>query len=114
VVQRFQTPEITEDLLQEMVQRIVQVVAPEKIVLFGSRARGDACSHSDLDILVIMDSTEPRHRRSIPLYGALSDVMIPMDILVYTPEEVSEWSNVRQAFPTTAIRQGRVLYERKG
>lgn len=107
-------PQVTEDLLQEIVHRIVEVANPEKIVLFGSRGRGGGHARSDLDILVIKQSDEPRFRRPVILYGALSDIMIPMDILVYTPEEVSEWSNVRQAFPTTAIREGRVLYEKEG
>lgn len=111
--EKFQTPEVTEKLLDEIVQRIVRTVNPEKIVLFGSRARDDSRPVSDLDILVIMESTEPRYRRSIPLFSALSDIPIPMDILVYTPEEVREWSGVRQAFPTTALREGRVLYERE-
>ena len=113
MTERVPIPDVTEDLLEEIVQRIVHVVDPEKIILFGSRVRGDSRVQSDLDVLVIMESTEPRSQRSIPLFGALSDIMIPMDILVYTPEEVREWSNVRQAFPTTAVREGKVLYERE-
>jgi predicted nucleotidyltransferase len=109
----MQAQEITQDLLQEIVHRIVEVADPEKVILFGSRGRGDSHAHSDLDILVIKESNEPRHRRSIPLFSALSDIMVPMDILVYTPEEIQDWSNVRQAFPTSAVREGRVLYERK-
>ena len=58
-----------------------------------------------MDLLVIADSKEPRYRRSARLYGVLSDILIPMDILVYSPEEVEEWSGVRQAFVTTAIRE---------
>lgn len=104
---------VTADLLDEIVRRIVAVMNPEKIVLFGSRARGEARPAGDIDLLVIANSSEPRHRRSPPLYEALSDIRIDMDILVYTPEEVREWSQVRQAFPTTAIRDGKVLYEKQ-
>ncbi|NTU65533.1 MAG: nucleotidyltransferase domain-containing protein [Chloroflexi bacterium] len=98
-------------IIQEIVRRIVQVSQPEKVILFGSRARGTARSMSDIDLLVIAHSTQPRHRRAAPLYGVLSDIIAPMDIVVYSPEEVQEWSEVRQAFVTTAIREGQVLYE---
>lgn len=103
---------IDEALVREVADRIVETVHPERIILFGSRARGDSGEASDLDILVIVKSVEPRHRRSVPIYGALSDVLVPMDIIVYSPDEVEEWSEVPQAFVTTAIREGRVLYEK--
>lgn len=98
-------------LLEEVVRRIVAVIRPKKIILFGSWDRGEARPESDLDLLVIAETTEERYRRSLPLYGALSDILVPMDILVYSPAEVEEWSGVDQAFVTTAIREGRVLYE---
>ncbi len=100
-------------ILREVARRIVELVHPEKIILFGSRARGEGGNRSDLDILVIAESAEPRHRRSVPIYGALSDILVPMDIIVYTPAEVEEWSDVPQAFVTTAVREGTVLYEKE-
>jgi len=103
--------QVDEQLLRDVVRRIVDVSHPRKIILFGSRARGTARAGSDLDLLVIADSGEPRHRRSAPLYGALSDIIVPMDIVVYTPREVEEWGPVAQAFVSTAVREGRVLYE---
>jgi len=104
--------QVDAQLIQEVVNRIVEAAHPEKIVLFGSRARGNPRPDSDLDVLVIADSREPRYRRSAPLYGALSDVLVPMDIIVYTRGEVEEWQAVPQAFVTTAIREGKVLYEK--
>lgn len=101
-------------LIQEIVRRIVNVSQPEKVILFGSRARGTARPESDIDLLAIANSTQPRYRRAAPLYGALSDIIAPMDIVVYSPEEVQEWSEVRQAFVTTAIHEGQVLYENPG
>jgi len=47
------------------------------------------------------------------LYTRLADVSAEVDILVYTPEEIAEWSAVPQAFVTTAVREGKVLYERQ-
>lgn len=102
---------VDTELLNEIVRRIVEAIRPDKIVLFGSRARGDAHRGSDIDLLVIAGSSEPRYRRSAPLYGVLSDILVPMDILVYTPDEVKAWREVRQAFVSTALREGRVLYE---
>jgi predicted nucleotidyltransferase len=103
--------QIDAKLMDEIVRRIVEVIQPEKVILFGSQARDEARPESDIDLLVIAESTRPRYRRSAPLYGALSDILVPMDILVYSPEEVKEWSEVRQAFVTTAIREGKVIYE---
>jgi len=103
---------VDDELIAEVVRRIVEVADPDKIILFGSHARGEAGSRSDLDILVIKDSDVPRWERSGHIYYALRDIMVPMDILVYTEEEVYDWSLVEEAFITTAVREGRVLYER--
>ena len=97
---------------EDIAQRIVQVAHPQKVVLFGSRAKGQARNDSDWDILVIAESKRPRHERAGPLYGALSDLRQPVDILVYTPAEVAEWKDVPQALVTTATREGRILYEK--
>ncbi len=99
-------------LLDEMVRRIRETAEPERVILFGSHARGTARADSDFDLLVIKESKEPRYRRSAPLYTKLADLPVEVEIIVYTPEEVAEWNSVPQAFVTTAIREGRVLYER--
>jgi len=104
----------TDQILAEMVARIRESVHPERIILFGSRARGDARAESDFDLLVIKQSDEPRYRRSARLYGLLADLPAEVDVMVYTPREVQEWSGVSQAFVTTALREGKVLYEREG
>jgi uncharacterized protein len=98
----------------EIVRRIRSVANPRKIVLFGSRARGEHRPDSDIDLLVIEDSSVPRHRRSIPLNAALADLPLDVDteVVVYTPAEVDEWRNAGAAFVTTALREGKVLYER--
>lgn len=103
--------QVDAKLMDEIVRRIVEVIQPEKVILFGSQSRDEARPESDIDLLVIAKSTQPRYRRSAPLYGVLSDILVPMDILVYSPEEVKEWSKVRQAFVTIAIREGKVIYE---
>lgn len=106
--------QVDSDLMNEIVRRIVVTARPEKVILFGSRARGDARPDSDIDLLVVANDPQPRSLRACALYGALSDILIPMDILVYRPEEIEEWRNVPQAFVTTAVREGDVLYEDHG
>jgi predicted nucleotidyltransferase len=108
--QALEYPAVTERLLDEVVRRVLQVGSPQIIVLFGSRARGDARPDSDLDLLILEDSELPGYRRSPRYYHALTGPFPDMDILVFTPDEVSKWSNVPNAFVTTALREGRVLY----
>lgn len=105
---------LKDDLVQDIVRRIVEMAQPDKVILFGSRARGDARPDSDFDVLVIKDSDEPGYRRDALLYLALAGLNAPVDVMVYTPEEIREWSAVPQAFVTTAVREGKVVYERKG
>jgi len=107
-------PTVTEQLLAEVVRRVLLVGSPHKIVVFGSRARGEARPDSDLDLLVIEDSDLPRYQRSPRYYHALAGLFPAKDILVYTPEEVKEWSEVPNAFVTAALREGKVLYGNLG
>ena len=102
-----------ELLLREIMRCIVDAAHPLKIILFGSRARGGHGPGSDLDILVIEESSEPRHIRARNLYGAVSGIErdVDVDIVVYTPREAWEWSAVPDALVTTAIREGKVVYE---
>jgi predicted nucleotidyltransferase len=102
-----------QQILSDIVLRIRSVANPRKIVLFGSRARGDHRPDSDIDLLVIEDSPLPRHRRAIPLTAALSALPLDVDtdVIVYTPAEVEDWRGASAAFVTTALREGKVLYE---
>ncbi|MGO9466583.1 MAG: nucleotidyltransferase domain-containing protein [Isosphaeraceae bacterium] len=107
-------PAVTEQLLEEVVRRVRLVGSPHKIVVFGSRARGDARPDSDLDLLIIEDSDLPRYERSPRYYRALAGLFPAKGILVYTPEEVREWSDLPKAFVTAALREGKVLYANAG
>jgi predicted nucleotidyltransferase len=104
--------ENNKDIINEIARRIVDTVKPQKIILFGSHAYGNPDKNSDIDILVIMKSKLPRYKRSVPIYKALAGILIPKDIIVYTPEEVKEWSDVPQSFVTTAISKGKPIYEK--
>src|SRR3989338_2139793 len=86
-----------EVLLRQMVETIVNEVAPETIILFGSRARGDARAGSDVDLLVV--ETEPfspqrsRRKESARLYMALRGLAVSKDILLYSREEFEHLKN---------------------
>ena len=103
---------IGEPLLQTIVQRLLVAGRPQKIILFGSQARGQADRDSDYDLLIIEKNSQPRYRRAVPYRRALKDLGTSKDIVVWTPSEIREWQNVSNAFITTALREGVVLYER--
>ncbi len=91
----------SEQILNAIVERIEAIAHPERVILFGSRARGEARPDSDFDLLVIAESDEPRYRRSAWLYAALATIPVEAHVVVYTPSEVAEWS----AVPQGLIRQ---------
>ncbi len=101
-----------QQILGEIVRRILTVANPERIILFGSRARGEARRGSDYDILIIADSDLPRWQRTPPIYDVLGGLGVPKDIVWWTPEEVVRWRDARAHFVTRATREGRTLYER--
>lgn len=105
-------PPVTDELLEEAVDRIRTVGAPKRIVLFGSRARGEARPDSDLDLLIIEESDLPRYRRSGRYRRALLGLFPSKDIVVWTPEEVAEWQSVPNAFITSILAEGKTLYPR--
>ena len=102
------SPEITT----EMVARIRNAIRPDKIILFGSQARQDARPDSDFDLLIIAPSDLPRWQRTPPLYQLLAGLGVPKDIVWWTLEEVEEWRGVKSHFVNTALREGKVLYEK--
>ena len=101
---------ITKDQIDQVVATIVQNVHPEKIILFGSYASGNPGEDSDLDLLVVKDMPQKRIQRGREIRKYLRGIGIPIDLLVYTPQEIEEWRDTRAAFITQIIDQGRVLY----
>ncbi len=101
---------IEQTKIEEIVNRIVEKVKPEKIILFGSYARGNPTKHSDLDLCVVVTEKEYSRDLSVQIRRLLRGILVPMDIIVYTSFEIKEWENVKMAFPTTIMRTGKVLY----
>jgi uncharacterized protein len=97
--------------LAEAVRRLVRTFQPERVYLFGSRARGDAEADSDYDLMVLVrESNDSAYRRARDAYTALLDVAIPMDILVWTRDEFNTQLPADASLPATILREGRVLY----
>ena len=101
--------------IEEIIKRIVSSYRLEKIILFGSYAHGNPTENSDLDLLVVVKSSNlPRYKRAREIRKHLWGVTdIPKDILVYTEDEIEEWKEVEEAFITRAVKEGRILYENK-
>ena len=102
----------TDSVVAEMTERVRRTINPDRLILFGSRARGDSDLSSDYDLLIIAPSGLPRHRRTAAVYRLLAGMGVPKEIVWWTPEEVAEWRDVRSHFINTALREGKVLYEK--
>jgi predicted nucleotidyltransferase len=104
---------VDDALISTIAKRIKEAVKPLKIILFGSYATGKANADSDIDILIVAGKSGiSKNHIASKAYGALAGVLIPKDIVVCTEKEIKDWSNVPQAFVTTAIAEGKVIYEK--
>ena len=104
----------TEQIIGEMVERIVALAHPERIILFGSRSRGNPEPDSDVDLLVVMDSEGERKKEAtVALGSAVADLALPKDIVVATPQEIATRGRLRSTVLYAALHEGRVLYARR-
>ena len=92
------------------VRTLAEVALPERIIMFGSYARGDAREDSDLDLLVIERDVEDRAREMVRLRRALRPLRIPVDVLVYSAADVARWGNQPGSVLYWALREGKVIY----
>lgn len=103
----------TSQIISDIVKKIRQDYDPEKIILFGSYAKGTPRYDSDIDLLVVKDSNLRRDERDKEIRKSLKEIKFPLDIFVYTPQEVAEYSHLKGSFISAIFKEGRVLYERK-
>jgi predicted nucleotidyltransferase len=103
---------VTHRALDQIVRRIVQELKPEKIVLFGSYGYGSPTEHSDVDLLVIMETTNRPADRYLAISRLIRPRPFPLDILVKTPQEVSQALQKGDFFIREIVTKGRTLYER--
>jgi len=107
---------IADVTLSQMVDVIVNEIQPEKIILFGSHAKGFSNPDSDIDFLIVdakpFGAERSRRKEMARIWKALGKFMLPVDILLYTQTELeSRMSSINSA-AARAVKEGRVLYER--
>lgn len=104
-----------QNQIKAVVERIAKEYQPEKIILFGSAARGEMGSDSDVDLFVVKNDEKPRHQRSVDVRGALRETgyTFPLDVLVYTPKELEYRLWLGDFFVKRVMREGKVLYAKQ-
>ena len=102
----------TEAIISTMVDRIVGLFGPSRVVLFGSYARGTAIEWSDVDLLVVMGNGTDKRRTAVEIRRSLGDLPVSKDIIVATPDEITSRGSVVGTVLHSALREGRVVYER--
>jgi predicted nucleotidyltransferase len=101
---------LTEQTLQEIIGRIVEVARPQQVILFGSAARGDMGPHSDVDLLVVVE--RPVHRRQLAqsIYCNLVGVGFAADVVVVTVEDLRRYKEHPGMVIRPALEEGKVIY----
>ena len=104
---------MTEEIVK-IKEIIVNTYHPDKIILFGSHAKGKADDNSDIDLLIISDREKnlPRYKRGLDVRIKLSEILTPKDVLFYTHADIERWRNIKHTFVNEVLNQGKVLYER--
>jgi len=105
---------MVEPLVDEIARKIVAAFHPRRIVMFGSRARGDARPDSDLDLMVEMESADPPAQRVRALLALFGLRRWAMDVVVFTPQEVVEQRRYRNSLIRVIEAEGRVQYVQPG
>ena len=106
--------QVTEQSIKSLVKNIVDEFHPEFIYLFGSRARGEMREDSDVDLLIIVsepfDKTHSRRMELSRLWRLVACFRLPVDVLLFSRNEVEEWRTSGSHVIGRALREGRPLY----
>ena len=102
--------ETVQRQIREMVDRIVRQFKPERVILFGSHARGEGAPDSDVDLLVVMPLQGNKRDKAVEIGVALYDIRVPKDIIVTTPEDYEWRKDVTGTIEYPASHEGKVLY----
>jgi predicted nucleotidyltransferase len=101
----------SDPTLYEIVRRLVDAYEPERVYLFGSRARGDQDPNSDYDLLLVVpDEAQPSRKRSRLAYERLWGTGTGADVLVWTKDRFESRLHLKASLPATVLREGKLLY----
>lgn len=95
------------------VERIVSCVAPQRVVLFGSRARGESSMDSDIDLLVVLPEIADKHRAAVAIRRELRDLPASKDIVVSTAAEIERRGDISGTVLHEALQTGTTVYEQR-
>ena len=101
---------VTAEILEEITRRIVAALQPKRIILFGSYANGRPTPDSDVDLLVILETTQKPAERQVAVSRLIRPRPFPVDILTRTPQEIEESLRKQDPFIQEILAQGKVLY----
>lgn len=101
---------IQDARLGEIVQRIVRSVHPERIILFGSRARGSGRTDSDYDLMIVSPTPLPKGQRAGAVYQSLWGLDSSVDVIWLTPAEFTDWQGVPLHVAGQASRYGQLIH----
>jgi uncharacterized protein len=101
---------IEPNVLRDIVQRVARIARPEKILLFGSAARGEMGPNSDVDLLVVKRGNFNRRRLVARIYSHLYGTMAAVDLVVVSPAELRRYRDAPSLVIFSALREGRVVY----
>ena len=101
---------LDQQTLDDIIRRIVEVAQPEKIILFGSAARGEMNRHSDVDLLIIKECADPLELMG-QIYQNLHGAGAAIDAIVVTPQSVERYKDSHALVIKPALREGRIVYE---
>ncbi len=104
------TKSVSKEALEEIIRRVVEVAQPERIILFGSAARGETGPNSDVDLLVVKRGKFDRGTLTEDIYQRLYGVGQAVDVVVVTPEQVARYRNTHWRVIAPALREGREVY----
>ncbi len=102
---------ITKNKIEEAVGILRDAARPQRIILFGSYARGDAKEDSDLDFLVVESRVPDQRMEMVRLRRVLRPLRIPVDVIVATEDQVEEWGALPGTALYYALKEGEVVYE---